>query len=244
MSNRSAELARDAPLEIDRRRVPPGVRTDASGPWKPAARRAMPNWRPDGVTCQPEAVRGPPLPAAAAGSAGTAVSASATSRRGTRERNVIVRGQPARGTIDAVSDKGSDPSSRAIVSRRMAIASPQAEASSATSRPPRHARRLLPAAVTVVGVAVLLELVYDRFLNYDARYALVWARDLARGLKPDYEADFAPTPHPLETVASVLVTPFHTGADTLLVWVMLLCFGAVVWLTYRLGAVLFTPWAG
>jgi hypothetical protein len=126
----------------------------------------------------------------------------------------------------------------------MAIASPQAEASSATARPPRTALRLLPAAVTVVAVAVLLELVYDRFLNYDARYALVWARDLARGLKPDYEADFAPTPHPLETVASIVATPFHSGADTLLVWVTLLCFGLVVWLTYRLGAVLFTPWAG
>ena len=61
---------------------------------------------------------------------------------------------------------------------------------------------MLPAVATVVGVAALLRLVYDRFLNYDARYALVWARDLARGLKPDYTADFAPTPHPLETVVS------------------------------------------
>ena len=33
----------------------------------------------------------------------------------------------------------------------------------------------------------------------------------------------------------MLVTPFETGADTLLVWLMLLCFGGVVWLTYRLG---------
>ena len=42
----------------------------------------------------------------------------------------------------------------------------------------RH--RLLPALGTVVGVAVLLRLVYEPwFLNYDARYALVWARDIA-----------------------------------------------------------------
>ncbi len=127
----------------------------------------------------------------------------------------------------------------------MATASSPAAVPSATSRRPRRAAlRHLPAVATVVGVAALLDLVYDRFLNYDARYALVWARDLARGLKPDYTADFAPTPHPLETAVSVLVTPFENGADTLLVWLMLLCFGGVVWLTFRLGSELFSPWAG
>ena len=127
----------------------------------------------------------------------------------------------------------------------MATASAPAAAPSATSRRPRRpALRHLPAVATVVGVAALLELVYDRFLHYDARYALVWARDLTRGLKPDYTADFAPTPHPLETVVSTLVTPFETGADTLLIWATLLCFGGVVWLTYRLGSELFSPWAG
>ena len=133
---------------------------------------------------------------------------------------------------------------RAIVTRPMATASapPAAAPSVHASRP--AALRVLPAVATVVGVAALLELVYDRFLNYDARYALVWARDLARGLKPDYEADFAPTPHPLETVVSILATPFETGADTLLVWLMLLCFGGVVWLTYRLGEELFNRWVG
>ena len=88
------------------------------------------------------------------------------------------------------------------------------------------ALRLLPAAATVVGVAALLELVYDRFLNYDARYALVWARDLARGLKPDYAADFAPTPHPLETAVSILATPFETAATRSCVWLMLLASAA------------------
>ena len=42
----------------------------------------------------------------------------------------------------------------------------------------------------------------------------------------------------------MLVTPFETGADTLLIWATLLCFGGVVWLTYRLGSELFSPWAG
>jgi len=125
----------------------------------------------------------------------------------------------------------------------MATASAPAAAPSATSRVPL-AQRLLPAAATVVGVAVLLRLVYDQFLNYDARYALLWARDLARGLKPDYEADFAPTPHPLETAVSVLALPFGDAADTLLIWLILLCFGLLVWLAYRLGAELFSPWVG
>src|SRR5687767_442790 len=128
----------------------------------------------------------------------------------------------------------------------MATASAPAAVSSSppSRRAPRAASRALPAVATVVGVAALLDLVYHRFLNYDARYALVWARDLARGLKPDYEADFAPTPHPLETVVSILATPFETRADTLLIWLMLLCFGGVVWLTYRLGSELFSRWVG
>jgi hypothetical protein len=127
----------------------------------------------------------------------------------------------------------------------MATASAPPAAAPSAPRPPRRAAlRVLPAVATIVGVAALLELVYDRFLNYDARYALVWGRDLARGLKPDYEADFAPTPHPLETVVSILATPFENGADTLLVWLMLLCFGGVVWLTFRLGEALFNRWVG
>ena len=62
----------------------------------------------------------------------------------------------------------------------MATASVPAAAPSATSRAPL-VQRLLPAAATVVGVAVLLRLVYDQYLNYDARYALLWARDLQPG---------------------------------------------------------------
>jgi hypothetical protein len=127
----------------------------------------------------------------------------------------------------------------------MATTSPPAAPAPSAIDPARRARpRLLAAVATIVGVAALLDLVYDRFLNYDARYALVWARDLTRGLKPDYTADFAPTPHPLETAVSTLVTPFTGAADTLLVWLILLCFGAVVWLTFALGETLFSRWVG
>ena len=101
--------------------------------------------------------------------------------------------------------------------------------------------RFLPAVGTIVGVAVLLKIVYAPwFLNYDARYALVWARDLANGLTPDYEGPFAPTPHPLETLASLVAVPFGPDGDAIMSWAILLCFGALVWLAYRLGAELFS----
>jgi hypothetical protein len=97
----------------------------------------------------------------------------------------------------------------------------------------------------IVGIAVLLRVLYDPwYLNYDARYALLWARDGWRGFLPDFEADFAPTPHPLSTLVSSLGLPFGTGGDFVVVWIVLLSFGVLVWLTFRLGTVLFSPWVG
>src|SRR5688500_18186745 len=81
------------------------------------------------------------------------------------------------------SERGRPALTRGIVARPMAIASAPAAAPSATSRRSRRAAlRHLPAAATVAGVAVLLAIVYAPLLNYDARYALVWARDLASGV--------------------------------------------------------------
>jgi hypothetical protein len=81
-------------------------------------------------------------------------------------------------------------------------------------------------------------------MNYDARYALLWARDLWHGLSPDFVADFAPTPHPLSTAISSLALPFGHSGDQVVVWLVLLGFGALVWLSYRLGERLFGPWVG
>ena len=127
----------------------------------------------------------------------------------------------------------------------MATASFPAAAPSETPPPRGRVVRVLPAAATIVCVAVLLRLVYHPwYLNYDARFALLWARDLVRGHTPEYTADFAPTPHPLETAVSVLATPFGDSGDQLMLWLILLCFGLLVWLTYRLGAELLSPWVG
>ncbi|WP_259315863.1 hypothetical protein [Capillimicrobium parvum] len=119
----------------------------------------------------------------------------------------------------------------------------------ATATPPRAApatmARWLPAVATIVGVAALLYLVYDPwYLNYDARYALLWAHDLWHGFTPEYTADYAPTPHPLQMAVSSIALPFGDNADRVMVLITLLCFGALVWLVFRLGSRLFTPWAG
>src|SRR3954468_15294869 len=88
------------------------------------------------------------------------------------------------------------------------------------------AKRALPAAATILLVAVLMWVVYDPwYLNYDARYALDWARDIAHGLTPDFEAPFAPTPHPFSIALSFLALPFGHGGDQVIVWLVLLGFG-------------------
>jgi hypothetical protein len=106
-------------------------------------------------------------------------------------------------------------------------------------------RRALPPAAAILGVAVVLRLVYQpSHLNYDARYALLWARDLWHGLRPGYTEAFAPTPHPLSTAVSSLALPFGQDGDQLITWIVLLSFGALGWLVFRLGAELFSPLAG
>jgi hypothetical protein len=107
------------------------------------------------------------------------------------------------------------------------------------------ALRAVPAAATITGVAVILKLAYGPwYLNYDARYALLWARDAWRGYKPEYLAPFASTPHPLATALSSLALPFGDSAGAVVMWTMLLLFGACVWLVYRLGETLFSRWVG
>ena len=110
-------------------------------------------------------------------------------------------------------------------------------------------RRKVPGFVwpllTIVGVALVVYLRYGpRFVNYDAQWALVWASDLWSGFTPEYAADFAPTPHPLATAVSSLALPFGNDASVAIIWLTLLSFGALVYLTYRLGSELFNPWVG
>src|SRR3712207_8377881 len=89
---------------------------------------------------------------------------------------------------------------------------------------------LLPCALTIVGIAAVLRVVFDGwYLNYDARYALLWARDAWTGHLPEYTADFAPTPHTLQMAVSSLALPFGDASDDIVGFIVLLCFRALVW---------------
>src|SRR4051812_3973738 len=126
-----------------------------------------------------------------------------------------------------------------------AASSPRAAPATVAANARRVLRPALPLVATAIAVAAVMWLVYDPwYLNYDARYALLWAHDLAHGLHPDYTADFAPTPHPLQTASSILALPFGSHADDVVALSALLCFGALGYVTYRLGSELFTPAAG
>src|SRR3954449_7901416 len=128
----------------------------------------------------------------------------------------------------------------------MATATPASVAPADTSRSDQSLlRRWLPAAATIVGVAVAMRVIFDPwYLNYDARYALDWASDIWNGMNPDFMAQWAPTPHPLSIALSSLALPFGHSGDQVIVWLVLLGFGALVWLSYRLGERLFNPWVG
>ncbi len=120
--------------------------------------------------------------------------------------------------------------------------SPRAASARISRSLPPWLIRALPAAATILLVAVLMWVIYDPwYFNYDARYALNWARDITRGLTPDFTAPFAPTPHPFSIAVSFLGVAF---GDHVVMWLVLLGFGATVWLTYLLGARLFNPWVG
>lgn len=108
-----------------------------------------------------------------------------------------------------------------------------------------RALRALPALAVAAGPAALLALAYrPSYVNYDARYSLLWARDILHGRTPDYTGAFAPTPHPLQTLVSVLALPFGDDSARAMAALTLLSLGALTWVVYRLGAELGSPAAG
>src|SRR3954447_8008677 len=82
------------------------------------------------------------------------------------------------------------------------------------------------------------------FLNYDTFYALVWGSDLAHGRTPDYSVPVAPTPHPLAELLGVLLTPFGSASEDLILAIGLLALGMLAVGLFRLGQELFGIWAG
>jgi hypothetical protein len=100
----------------------------------------------------------------------------------------------------------------------------------------RKARPLAP----IVAVALLLWLIFPFGApGYDTTYHLVWGRELAHGMSPDYGSPLPPTPHPLSFLWGALLTPLGAGALDATTIAANLTLGAVAYLIYRLGTLWF-----
>jgi hypothetical protein len=110
--------------------------------------------------------------------------------------------------------------------------------------PPRVSSWLTPAAWVAAVTAVLLLIFPVGFPNYDTIYALVWGRELAHGVSPDYGAALPPTPHPLIDLLGMVTTPIGSGAITVTMIVAYASLGLSGYLVYRLGTLWFDRWIG
>lgn len=91
---------------------------------------------------------------------------------------------------------------------------------------------------------MLLALFPVGFPNYDTIYALVWGRELAHGVSPDYGSALPPTPHPLADLVGLVATPLGDGAITVTMVIAYASLGLVAYLVYRLGSLWFDRWIG
>ncbi len=105
---------------------------------------------------------------------------------------------------------------------------------------PTWARNWLTPAAWLAAVTAVLLLVFPfGFPNYDTIYALVWGRELAHGISPDYGAALPPTPHPLADLLGLVTTPLGNGAIGVTMVIAYLSLGLVGYLVYRLGSLWF-----
>jgi hypothetical protein len=102
----------------------------------------------------------------------------------------------------------------------------------------------VPAAWVAAVTAALLLVFPVGFPNYDTIYALVWGRELAHGVSPDYGAALPPTPHPLADLLGLVATPLGDGAIAVTMIVAYASLGLVAYLVYRLGTLWFDRWIG
>lgn len=105
--------------------------------------------------------------------------------------------------------------------------------------PSRVSSWLTPAIWVAAVSAALLLLLPVGFPNYDTIYALVWGRELAHGVSPDYGAALPPTPHPLADLLGLATTPLGSGAIGVTMVVAYVSLALVGYLVYRLGSLWF-----
>ncbi len=105
---------------------------------------------------------------------------------------------------------------------------------------PQGLRKWLSPVAWVAGVSAALLVVFPvGFPNYDTIYALVWGRELAHGVSPDYGAALPPTPHPLADLLGLITTPLGNGAIDVTMVIAYISLGLVGYLVYRLGTLWF-----
>jgi hypothetical protein len=100
-------------------------------------------------------------------------------------------------------------------------------------------RWLTPIAWVAATSAALLLVFPVGFPNYDTIYALLWGRELAHGMSPDYGAALPPTPHPLADLLGLVTTPLGNGAIDVTMVLAYLSLGLIGYLVYRLGSLWF-----
>jgi hypothetical protein len=105
--------------------------------------------------------------------------------------------------------------------------------------PSRVSSWLTPAIWVAAASAALLLLFPVGFPNYDTIYALVWGRELAHGVSPDYGAALPPTPHPLADLLGLVTSPLGNGAIDVTMVVAYVSLALVGYLVYRLGSLWF-----
>ena len=110
--------------------------------------------------------------------------------------------------------------------------------------PPRVAKWVAPAAWVAGITAVLLAVFPVGFPNYDTIYALVWGRELAHGVSPDYGAALPPTPHPLTDFIGLVTSPFGEAPVTVIMILAYVSLGLIAYFVYRLGTTWFDRWVG
>jgi hypothetical protein len=96
-------------------------------------------------------------------------------------------------------------------------------------------RPIFDALAAVLTGLVIFAFFGRTFLNYDTFYALLWGGDLAHGRTPDYEAAFAPTPHPLAELAGIPASLFGDAGEAIMLAIVIAALGALVVGIFRLG---------
>jgi hypothetical protein len=112
---------------------------------------------------------------------------------------------------------------------------------------PRAARRRRVELVAVAALALaalVAALLVPTYPNYDTYFHLVWGRELAHGMKPDFEAYAAPTEHPLFVALCALVGLVGTDGERVIVIICVLSLVALAWGTFRVGDACFGLWPG